>query len=48
MARAKKQTTTKDPVFAAIEKHQKAMKEFSLALKIVPGTNSPDPKKEDK
>jgi hypothetical protein len=48
MARAKKQSTTKDPVFAAIEKHQKAMREFSTALKVVPGTLDPDPKKEEK
>ena len=48
MAKARQQSTTKDPVFAAIEKHRKAMQEFSQALKVVPGTNSPDPKKEDK
>ena len=48
MARAKKHTTTEDPVFAAIEKHRIAMREFSQALKVVPGTNDPDPKKEEK
>jgi hypothetical protein len=49
MARAKKQNTTKDdPVFAAIENHRRAMVEFYKALKVVPGTNSPDPKKEAK
>ena len=50
MARAKKQTTTKDdPVFAAIEKHRIAMKEYYEALKPVARNNGePDPKKEKK
>ncbi|KGT79394.1 hypothetical protein MA20_13385 [Bradyrhizobium japonicum] len=49
MARAKQKATTKDPVFAAIEKHKKAMRELSeVLLDLVPGTLSPDPKKADK
>ena len=36
-------------MFAAIERHRKAMREFSEALlDLVPGTHSPDPKKERK
>jgi hypothetical protein len=48
MARAKKHSITKDPVFAAIERHQKAMRELQQALKTVSGTLGPDPKKEKK
>ncbi|KRR11303.1 hypothetical protein CQ12_05620 [Bradyrhizobium jicamae] len=35
-------------MFAAIEKHQKAMRELQEALKMVQGTLGPDPKKEKK
>jgi hypothetical protein len=48
MARAKQKSTTKDPVFAAIEKHRTAMKELAQALRTVPGTLGPDSKKEKK
>jgi hypothetical protein len=49
MAKAKRQNTTKDdPIFAAIENHRIAMREFYKALKVVPGTLDPDPKKEAK
>ena len=38
-----------DPVYAAIEKHRRAMREFAEVLRVlVPGTLSPDPKKADK
>ena len=46
MARAKQKSTTRDPVYAEIEKHQKAMKEFYQALKLAPGATGPDPEKE--
>jgi hypothetical protein len=50
MARAKQKSTTKhDPVFAAIEKHRKVMKELYEALKPVAWNNGdPDPKKANK
>jgi hypothetical protein len=48
MAKAKRHSSTKDPVYAEIEKHQKAIREFYQSLKVVPGTLSPDPKKEGK
>ncbi|UEM10421.1 hypothetical protein J4G43_038075 [Bradyrhizobium barranii subsp. barranii] len=48
MAKAKKQNTTTDPVYAAIEKHQKAMRELYQGLKTAPGTLGPDPKIEKK
>lgn len=38
-----------DPVYAAIEKHRKAQREYYEVLRvIVPGTCSPDPEKENK
>ena len=49
MARAQKQSITKDPVFAAIENHRKAMKELYEALKPVAwNKGDPDPKKASK
>jgi hypothetical protein len=49
MARAKKHSTTKDPVFAAIEKHRIAMTEYYKALKPLARNNGePDPRKEKK
>jgi hypothetical protein len=48
MATAKKQTTTTDPVFAAIERHRKTMMELYQALEPVTGTLCRDPKKEKK
>jgi hypothetical protein len=49
MARAKNKSTTKDPVFAAIEKHRKAMTELYEALRPVARFNGDtDPKKQDK
>ncbi|MGY3609695.1 MULTISPECIES: hypothetical protein [unclassified Bradyrhizobium] len=48
MARAKKHTTTKDPVFAAIERHRRAAREYREALVIEDGALDPDPEKQEK
>ncbi|MGO4513689.1 hypothetical protein CT676_42685 [Bradyrhizobium sp. MOS001] len=49
MAKAKKHNTTTDPVYAAIEKHKKAMRELHVALRPVARNNGDrDPKKANK
>jgi hypothetical protein len=48
MSKSRKSKPTPDPVFKLIQKHMRAEVEFYRALKVVPGTLSPDPKLEDK
>ncbi len=48
MAKAKKHKSTIDPVLKLIKEHKQANVDFYRALKTVPGTCSPDPKKEAK